>query len=56
MRLSAPQRVTWWVAVIVGVIGLLMGLGALSVAGISAFWVMVIAWLILVFATLLKGL
>ena len=55
MRLSAPKRLTWWIAVILGVVGLLMNFGVLSIAGFSSFWLVAIGFILLALATLFKG-
>jgi hypothetical protein len=56
MRLSAPKQVTWLVAVVLGLVGLLGNFGALAVFAQYAFWLMAAGWLLLVLATLLQGL
>lgn len=56
MQLSAPKQVTFWIAVIVAVIGVLANL--FSIPGLVglAFWLVVIAFIILALANLLEGL
>jgi len=58
MKLSAPKKSTWWIAVVLGVLGILLNLGVLAIAGLSgyAFRLVVIAFVLLVLGTLLKGL
>jgi hypothetical protein len=58
MRLSAPKTPTWWIAVIIGALGILFHLGVLTIAGLSgyAFWFVVIAFVLLTLATLFKSL
>ena len=56
MRLSAPQQVTWWIALIVGVVGMLAYLGTIPGLSAFAFWLVVVGFVLLVLATLLKGL
>mgnify|MGYP001028752376 CR=1 FL=1 len=58
MKLSAPKAPTWWIAVVLGVLGILLHLGVFTIAGLSgyAFWLVAIAFVLLVLATLLKGL
>jgi len=55
LKLSAPKEITWWIAVVLGVVGLLVNAGVLSL-GINAFWLVAAAFIILAVATLVKGL
>jgi hypothetical protein len=54
MKLNPPRTITWLVALIIGAIGIAAKLG--GILGDYAFWLVVIGFGILVFATLLKGL
>jgi len=56
MKLSAPMQITWWIALALVVIGVVASLGALPVIGAYAFWLVVIGAVLLLLATLLKGL
>jgi len=58
MKMNAPKTVTWLVAVIVGVVGILLSLGVVAIPIISpyAFWLVAAAFILLALATLLKGL
>lgn len=57
MKLSAPKTVVWVIALIVGGLGILAGLGvAIPVVSAHAFWFVVVAFVLLLLATLLKGL
>ena len=56
MRLSAPKQTTWWIAVIVGVIGLLGLFFVLPVLGDNAKWLVAFGFVLLALATYLKGL
>lgn len=56
MRLSAPKIVTWWIAIALGAIGLLGGLGIVPEIGIYAFWLVTAGLVLLVLATALKDL
>jgi hypothetical protein len=58
MKLSAPKVVVWWIALILGVIAILLGIGILKIAAVTphAFWIMAVAWALLVVATFIKGL
>lgn len=56
MKLSAPKKVTWIVAVVVGVIGILGMFTKLPVVGDFSDWFVVAAFVLLALATYLKGL
>ena len=59
MRLTPPKKVTWWISLILGVLGLALTLvisltrGEFSVYGL---WLVVLAWLLLTLGVWLKGL
>ena len=55
MKLSEPKEITFWIAVIIAVIGILAEL--VIIPGLSgfAFWLVVIAFIVLVLGNLLKG-
>lgn len=56
MKLSPPKVITWWIAVVLGVLGLLGFTG--SVAGLSAysFWLALAGLVLMLVATLVKNL
>ena len=56
MKLSAPKIITWWIALIIGLLGILADLGTIPSLSGFAFWLVVIAFLLLVLATFLKDL
>lgn len=56
MRLSAPKQITWWIAVIVGVIGIIGTFVALPVVGDFAKFLVMFGFVLLALATYLKGL
>jgi hypothetical protein len=56
MKLSAPKQITWWIALVVGVIGVLAHLVIIPVLSGYAFWLVVVAFVLLILATLLKDL
>jgi heme/copper-type cytochrome/quinol oxidase subunit 1 len=56
MNLSAPMQITWWIAVIVGLAGILANAGMLPFLAAYAFWLVVIGFVLLVLATLVKNL
>ena len=55
MKLSAPTQGAWIVALIVGIIGILASL--VAIPGLSGFalWIIVLAWVILLVTTAIKG-
>ncbi|MCO5132952.1 MAG: hypothetical protein M9908_01110 [Phyllobacteriaceae bacterium] len=55
MSLSAPTTVVFIISVIIAIIGLLAGLAIIPGLPISAFWIMVIAWVVLAAGCLFKG-
>lgn len=56
MKLSAPKVITWWIAVALGVLGLLGHLGAVDVLSEYSFWLVAAGFVLLVLATLLNDL
>jgi hypothetical protein len=56
MRLSAPKKVTWLIAVIVGVIGTIGLFVSLPVVGANAKFLVLFGFVLLALATYLKGL
>ncbi len=56
MKLSPPKVITWWIAVIVGAIGLLGQLLSIPVIAPFAFWLVVIGFVLLALATAIQGL
>ncbi len=57
MELSQPKVITWWVAVVLAVLGILANLVTLPVlTPVIGFWLVVVAFVLLALGTLLKGL
>jgi len=56
MRLSAPKETTWWIAVIVGVIGAIGLFVILPIVGANAKYLVLFGFVLLALATYLKGL
>jgi membrane protein YdbS with pleckstrin-like domain len=56
MKLTPPKVVTWWIAVILGVLGLLGTLVTIPFVSANAFWFVFVGFALLVLATLLKDL
>lgn len=56
MRLSRPKEITWWIAVIAGVLGILGNVSTIPIVSPYAFWFVAFAFVLLALATLLKNL
>jgi len=56
MKLSAPKIITWWIAVVLGVLGFLGKYAVVAALAPYAFWLVAAGLVLLVLATLLKGL
>jgi hypothetical protein len=56
MNLSAPRNITFWIAVVVAIVGLLGALVSSLGLGGFAFWLVFIAFIILAAGNLLEGL
>jgi len=56
MKLTAPKNITWWIAVILGALGLLGEVGVLAFVAGYTFWMVLAGLVLLVLATLLKDL
>jgi hypothetical protein len=56
MKLTPPKVITWWVAVILGVLGLLGHLGTVAALSPYAFWLVMAGLILLVLATLIRSL
>ena len=57
MRRSAPKVITWLIALVLGVGGILMHTGYISIPALTPyeFWVEVAAWGILALGTIMPG-
>jgi len=56
MKLSAPKNITWWIALVLGVLGILGTFVSIPVASANAFWFVAVAFILLILATFLKDL
>lgn len=56
MKLSAPKQVTWWIALILGVVGVVASLVTIPVLSGLAFWIVVVGLVLLLVATFVPGL
>ncbi len=56
MKLSAPKQITFWIAVVVAVVGVIASFVTIPVLSGFAFWLVVIAFIILAAGNLVDGL
>jgi protein-S-isoprenylcysteine O-methyltransferase Ste14 len=57
MKLSAPKQITWIIALILGVVGILASLVAIPVITPAiGFWLLAAGWALLLIATITHGL
>jgi hypothetical protein len=56
MKLSAPKVITWWVAVILGVLALLGYLKIIAPLTQYAFWLAMVGLVVMVVAVMVKDL
>ena len=56
LKLSAPKVVTFWIAVILAVLGVLASQGIIGELSAYAFWLVVAGFVLLALANLLKDL
>ena len=56
MKPRAPKEITFWISVILGLVGLLGYSGVLAVAAGYAFWLVFAGLALLVLGVLVKGL
>ena len=56
MQMSAPKLITWWIALLIGVIGIIATFVTIPVLSGLAFWLVVLALALLLLATIIEGL
>jgi hypothetical protein len=56
MKLSAPNRVSWIISLILGLLSLLSYFSVVPFVTAHLFWFMAAGWLLLLLATVMKGL
>jgi hypothetical protein len=56
MKLTPPKVITWWIAVILGVLGILGHFTNIPYATANGFWFVSVAFVLLALATYFKGL
>jgi len=54
MKLSAPKVITWWIAVVLGVLGLLGQFDIVPALGANAFWFVAAGLVVMALGTLIK--
>jgi hypothetical protein len=55
MRLNAPTKIVWIIALILGLLGILGALTDIPIVSEYNFWFVVVGWLLLIIATVAKG-
>lgn len=56
MRLNAPKQITWIIALILGIVGLLGVLVTIPVISGIEFWIVLVALILMLLATYLRDL
>lgn len=57
MKLNAPKQITWIVALILGVVGILAQLTSIPVISPAiGLWLVIVGWALLLIATLMRNL
>jgi hypothetical protein len=56
MQLSAPKQLTWWIALVLTVVGLIGTLVTIPVVSGLAFWIVFVAAVLLLVASFIPGL
>ena len=55
MKLTPPTKNVFWISVVVGVVGLIAKFGVIGFLTPFAFWLVLIAFVLLVLANTMKG-
>lgn len=55
MKINQPKVITFWIAVILGVLGIIANFVTIPVLSSIAFWLVVAGLVVLVLGNLLKG-
>ena len=56
MKLNAPKQITWWIAIILGVLGVIGTFVAIPFVSCYAIWFVVVGLVLLALGNFLKGL
>jgi hypothetical protein len=55
MKLNAPTKLVWYIALILGIVGIILKLAGIAPLNLDGLWLTAVAWVLLVLATVLKG-
>ena len=55
MKFTPPTQVTFWITIVLAVLGLLGSFAAIPFLSAYAFWLVLIAYIVLVVALFVKG-
>ena len=55
MKLNAPTKIVWIIALILGLLGIFGALTDIPLVSEYNFWFVVVGWLLLIVATVAKG-
>ena len=55
MRLSAPKRATWWIALILAALGIVGTFATIPIVSGVTFWLVVAGWGLLALSTAVKN-
>ena len=55
MKLTPPKAVTFWIGVVLGLLGLLSFMGVFTALPIEAFWLAFLGFAVLALGLLVKG-
>jgi hypothetical protein len=55
MRLTPPTKNVFWISVVIAVVGLVAKLGVIGFLAPYAFWLVVVAFVLLVLGNTMKG-
>jgi hypothetical protein len=56
VKTSAPKQITWIIAIIVGLLGIIGHFVAIPFASMNSFWLVTVGFILLALGTLLKDL
>ncbi len=55
MRLNAPKKLVWFISLFLGILGVLFSFISVNIISDYSIWMLIVAWVLLVLATALKG-
>lgn len=56
MRLNAPKQITFWISVVLALLGLLGNAGVIGALAGFSFWLVLVGFVLLALGTMLEGL